>query len=162
MISSFSTKSQQTKISGVFSLSTYLNLKNLASILSSQSFLSRRFFLCTITDGINTNLKASVRFSSGSNSWRHCPFKRFARKSISSTFYHTGQHVYYKYNFFQIWIPHAACAVTVFSTLRTELPFRFLERGGEKEVLPESRLTFETSQSCFLSSNWFFRVRASV
>ena len=32
VISSFSTGSQQTKISGVFSLSTYLNLKNLASI----------------------------------------------------------------------------------------------------------------------------------
>ena len=51
-------------------------------------------FLCIITDGINTNFKTSVRFSSSSNSWRHCPFKRFARKSIRSTFYHTGHHAY--------------------------------------------------------------------
>ena len=71
-------------------------------------------FLCIITDGINTNLKTSVRFSSGSNSWRHWPFKRFARKSIRSTLYHTGQHAYQKYYFFKARIPHAACAVTVF------------------------------------------------
>ena len=51
-------------------------------------------FLCIITDGINTNFKTSVGFSSSSNSWRHCPFKRFARKSIRSTFYHTGHHAY--------------------------------------------------------------------
>ena len=39
------TRSQQTKISGVFSYSAYLNLTNLASILSSQSFLSPLFFM---------------------------------------------------------------------------------------------------------------------
>ena len=39
VISSFSTRSQQTKISGVFSLSTYLNLKNLASIDPFKSVL---------------------------------------------------------------------------------------------------------------------------
>ena len=96
VISSFSTGSQQTKISGVFSLSTYLNLKNLASIDPFKAVLPipLYFFLCINTDGINTNLKTLVRLSSGSNLWRHCPFKRFPRKSIRSTFYHKGHHAY--------------------------------------------------------------------
>ena len=48
--------------------------------------------------------------------------------------------------------------------------FSSSSEGGEKEALPESRETFEaaadqtswTSQSCFLSSNLFLQVRASV
>ena len=132
VISSFSTGSQQTKISDVFRLSTYLNLKNLASILSSQSFLSPLFFFY-VTDGINTNLKTLVRFSSGSKFWRHCPFKRFARKSIRSTFYHKGHHAL-QYYFFKARIPHAACAVTVFSTLRTELPFVFFNEEEKRRL----------------------------
>ena len=58
--------------------------------------------------------------------------------------------------------------IQIFSVLSTmlEVPFVFLsEKSSEKAALPESRQTFEVaaaqtsgraSQSCFLSSNWFF------
>ena len=43
--------------------------------------------------------------------------------------------------------------------------FRPLDEIGEKKALTESTRrnpNVWTSQSCFLSSNWFFRARASI